>query len=265
MSEQYRPSRRAWVKLWTNEWLTGTIRWQLTPAERSTWADLLCLSGMSRFPGIVASGYESDENSPLMGYPLSWLASQCGNLTEKEMLATLQKLKAQDRIEVEEGNGFFLVRIKSWAKYQSEYMLKRQRRKYTEPQRADGDYNVHTKSAKCPPEEVEVEVEVDKKEAPMRAKSARTLARFEEFWKRYPRKSDRKRAFTAWRNLSEANQDLAIKNLDGWIQCRQWREDGGRYVPYAQKWLNRELFKDDPRATAAPDDFNERFDRVIKK
>lgn len=178
--QQYRPSRRNWIKLWTNEWLTGTIRWQLSKDERSIWADLLCLAGTSRFPGIIASGYESDNASPLMGYPLHWLADQCGCDAE-QMLPTIHKLQQQDRIlitEKDSPNGqyrLFLIQITSWEKYQSEYQIKRQRRKYREPKRSDSEYprNVRTNfrksPLKTPTEEVEgeVEVEVEVEEKPL--------------------------------------------------------------------------------------------------
>ena len=37
-----------WVKIHTSGWLRGSIRAQLTPAERSVWADLLALAGENR-------------------------------------------------------------------------------------------------------------------------------------------------------------------------------------------------------------------------
>lgn len=270
MADQYRPSRRAWVKLWTNEWMTGTIRWQLTGAERATWADLLCLAGMSRFPGIIASGYESDEQSPLMGYPASWLASQCGNLSETELLATLRKLKTQDRIEIEETNGFFLVKIKSWEKYQSEYMLKRQRRQYNEPARSDGDQNVPIKSEECPPktppEEVEVEGEVDgEKPTPLR-QEARAGTSFETFWERYPKPRNKKAAQRAWNRLKETQRQQALEALEKFKASLEWRRERGRFVPYAQKFLSQELYLESPSGgTASGLSFDERVKRATTK
>jgi len=52
----YQPTRRQWIKLWVEEWLGGTTRFELDPAERSVWADLLAMAGRSKFPGIIASG-----------------------------------------------------------------------------------------------------------------------------------------------------------------------------------------------------------------
>jgi hypothetical protein len=41
--------KRSWVKLWTNEWLDGTTRYQMSDAQRALWVDLLAMAGRSRF------------------------------------------------------------------------------------------------------------------------------------------------------------------------------------------------------------------------
>jgi hypothetical protein len=48
--------KRSWVKLWTNEWLDGTTRYQMSDAQRAFWIDLLAMAGRSRFPGIICAG-----------------------------------------------------------------------------------------------------------------------------------------------------------------------------------------------------------------
>lgn len=163
--QQYRPSRRSWIKLWVSEWLDGTVRWQLNSQQRAIWADLLALAGYSRFPGIVTPGRDGKE---FCAYPVAHLANIFG-CSQETVRETLQLLEQQGRIANKEG----VVHILNWEKYQSEYQQKRQRRRYTETTRSDSDY-VPRKSSKCPPktptEEVEVEEDKkreEKKEAPM--------------------------------------------------------------------------------------------------
>ena len=60
--------KRSWVKLWTNEWLDGTTRYQMSDAQRAFWIDLLAMAGRSRFPGIVCAGRDGKY---FVGYPLS--------------------------------------------------------------------------------------------------------------------------------------------------------------------------------------------------
>lgn len=237
---QYRPSRRSWIKLWTHEWLTGTVRWQLTGSERSIFTDLLCLAGMSRFPGIVASGYEGDENSPLMGYPLSWLAAQCG-ADPATMGKTLEKLQMQKRITFTGNDDLLVVTIVSWEKYQSEYMTKRQRRRYKEAPRSDSAYKRHRKSAKCPPkcptEEVEGEVDVEKTKP--------TLTPFAVFWVRYPRKDSKKSAARAFQRLKAEEIPVLMEALEKFKLTDSWNRDGGQYVPYAATFLNDRRWEDE--------------------
>ncbi len=232
--------------------MTGTIRLQLTKDERADWADLLCLAGLSRFPGIIASGYESDDKSPLMGQSLNWMAAQMD--TDAQALRTLlHKLEAQQRITVTEKmapNGqynLYVITIVSWGKYQSEYQLKRQRRKYNEPARSDSDYqrtNVHTKSAETPTEEVEV----DKRESSVvhQKHEQHTLTPFAQWWAVYPKKLGRKRAERAWNRLKESDRKAALSGLEVWKQTEQWQKDNGQYIPYAEKFINQGLFSERP-------------------
>jgi hypothetical protein len=142
--QQYRPSSRSWIKLWVNEWLTGTVRWQLTPQQRSIWADLLALAGRSRFPGIVCSG---ETNGTLEPFPMDYLCSvfRC---SLKDAKAAFELYKAQGRISIDKTG---VIQIVNWDKYQSEYQQKRQRTAY---KAAKSISNVRKKSA--------VEVEGDK-------------------------------------------------------------------------------------------------------
>ena len=59
--------KRSWVKLWTNEWLDGTTRYQMSDAQRAFWIDLLAMAGRSRFPGVICSGKDGKN---FVGYPL---------------------------------------------------------------------------------------------------------------------------------------------------------------------------------------------------
>lgn len=42
-----------WYKMYSRGWLTGSIRAQLTPAERGVWADLLAMANESRVRGVI--------------------------------------------------------------------------------------------------------------------------------------------------------------------------------------------------------------------
>ena len=101
--------RRTWVKMWVNECLQGTIRFDFTAAERGVWYDLVILAGNCRIPGIIAA----NETSP---YPHSYIAGML-NIDLELLEETLEKCKASGRIEETEQG----IKLINWEHYQSEY------------------------------------------------------------------------------------------------------------------------------------------------
>ena len=70
--------------------------------------------------------------------------------------------------------------------------------------------------------------------------------RFEEFWKAYPRKSDKKRARKIWDRLKVNDElhDKIMRAVSAQTQSDQWRRDGGQFIPYPTTWLNGERWED---------------------
>lgn len=102
-------SQRRWIKLHVNGFLMGSVRWQLTPAERSVWVDLLCLAGLGVVPGTIAD----NDSRP---YPHSFIANRL-NIPQPLLTNTLDKCKEEGRI-IEDETG---IHITHWETYQSEY------------------------------------------------------------------------------------------------------------------------------------------------
>lgn len=98
--------RLFWIKLWTEEWLDGSIRLQLTSSERGILADLFCMAGRSRSKGIIQSGRDAP-------YSHEYLANRL-NVPLKELETTLKHLIAQERI-IEDSTGIMIL---NWHKYQ---------------------------------------------------------------------------------------------------------------------------------------------------
>src|SRR5713226_821156 len=113
--------RRAWVKLWVNEWLDGTTRFQMSGAQRAFWIDLLALAGRSRYPGIICAGMDGDL---FVGYPLKTFAALDAG-AEIDLLATFDLFTKTGKITVEvtteEPVKLYKVTICNWERYQSEY------------------------------------------------------------------------------------------------------------------------------------------------
>jgi len=100
---------RRWVKIWVEESLSGTMRFDFAPDERGVWYDLLVLAGRCRLEGTIAAG----EGVP---YPHTWIAGTL-NIPVDLLDRTLKKCLTSGRIE-ENHTG---LRIINWDKYQSEY------------------------------------------------------------------------------------------------------------------------------------------------
>lgn len=100
---------RKWIKMWTQECLRGTIRFDFTPAERSVWYDLLILAGDCRQDGIIAAG----KGIP---YPHMWISATL-NISPALLERVLVKCRDTGRI-TENSDG---IHITNWTRYQSEY------------------------------------------------------------------------------------------------------------------------------------------------
>ena len=109
--------RRTWVKLYSHQWLYGTLRSELEPAERSIWADFLAMAGDSPFPGKICV-------SSRMGFTDQQLADLLV-VDIKILQSAKTKMVKYDKIYVDE-NG--VIEILNWFKYQSEYLRQKPHR-----------------------------------------------------------------------------------------------------------------------------------------
>ena len=72
--------------------------------------------------------------------------------------------------------------------------------------------------------------------------------RFEKFWAEYPKKVGKKKAQDAFKRLKVDDQLLTrmLAALEWQKQCRQWTDEGGRYIPNPTTWLNQGRWDDEP-------------------
>lgn len=71
---------------------------------------------------------------------------------------------------------------------------------------------------------------------------------FDEFFVRYPDQLARDKAIDAWRNLpADATLDGILSSLEAWKKSNQWKDQGGRYIPRAAKWLSEGHWRTMPK------------------
>jgi hypothetical protein len=221
--------RRSWVKLWVNEWLDGTTRFEMADIQRAFWIDLLALAGRSRFPGRICAG-QTDGN--FVGYPLNKFQSLMAEPIDVEQTLNLFERTGKIKLTVTADTPTKLVMLEllNWDKYQSEY----QRQKpYRKRGLQEGDQQSYTQSNKT---EVEVDTDVEVEgEKP-----------FDVFWNLYPRKVGKKPAKACWHKLKIEEKALAVERLKLWMQADQWHREDGKFIPHASTYLQQRRWEDEP-------------------
>lgn len=126
---------RKWVKLWVNEWLDGTTRFEMTDAQRAFWIDLMAMAGRSRFPGIICAGQIDGQ---FIGYPLNKFQALMSEAIDVE--ATLALFERNHKIEIEvtqeAPTKLYKLTLQNWDRYQSEYQ---RQKKYRTLQKGDSE------------------------------------------------------------------------------------------------------------------------------
>jgi len=137
MTQDFRTTKRRWIKLYPGECINGSIRYQLTPSERGVWYDLLSLSSLCSNTGDIC---DRDGKA----FPLTYIANRL-NIRLPLLKATIEECTNEGRLTQDEHG----LHITNWDKYQSEYDRQKPYRKkrrlferIKEAQEA-GDVEVH--------------------------------------------------------------------------------------------------------------------------
>lgn len=70
-------------------------------------------------------------------------------------------------------------------------------------------------------------------------------AQFEKFWKLYPNKKNRKKAFSIFQKLDPQVIPKVLAALPLHIKSVDWQKDGGAFIPHPTTWLNGERWNDE--------------------
>ena len=68
---------------------------------------------------------------------------------------------------------------------------------------------------------------------------------FDSFWEQYPKKVGREEARQAWVRVRH-EKDKIFSSLVLWCRYPGWLEQGGRFIPKAEKWLTEGWYLQDP-------------------
>lgn len=92
--------------------------------------------------------------------------------------------------------------------------------------------------------EIEVETEVEK-EIEKEIEAHAENEGFAAFWGRYPLKVGQEAAEAEWARVRD-KKALIFSSLEDWKECQQWKEENGRFIPRADKWLREHWWEHRP-------------------
>lgn len=165
--------KRKWVKLWVNEWLDGTTRFEMSDAQRAFWIDLLALAGRSRFPGKICAG---EVNGVPVGYPLNkYQALMAEPIDVWQTLSLFERVgKIRLVVTSEAPVKLVMVELLNWDRYQSDLDAQAERARNYRSRKRQRHAASHAASRDASRGVTVVEVEVEE-EVEAAAAAATTL------------------------------------------------------------------------------------------
>ena len=69
---------------------------------------------------------------------------------------------------------------------------------------------------------------------------------FNEFWKAYPKKVNKKGAFTSFKRIKHLKEELPLilAAVETFKTSKAWQKDNGQFIPHPQTFINQERWKD---------------------
>lgn len=76
---------------------------------------------------------------------------------------------------------------------------------------------------------------------------------FDDFWKRYPKKVQKKDARKAWEKINPDTElfNRILSSLDKHCVSQDWVKSNGQFIPNAATWLNGERWEDEVKPVSA--------------
>ena len=170
-----------------------------------------------------------------------------------EVKKTLQKLAGLGLIQLYEVGGKPFLHVCTWAEHQR---VRVSRHKYPMPE--DADTCGHSPQLAANGGEMRLESQSESQ-----SESEMLTARFETFWKAYPRHESKQAARKAFDKLkvSDGLLQTMLTAIERQKKTAQWAENNGQFIPHPSTWLNGKRWEDDVKPASVKTTSAANFDQ----
>ena len=223
-----------WIKL--HRCLQDNPLWDSEPFSRGqAWVDLLLVANHN--PGyVIKRGIKVDLNRGDIGHSEDKLAKRWSWSRGKvrRFLALLIEQEMVQKIAAGKTSVSTCIRIVNYEKFQG----------------VDKE-TVQKTDQKADQKTVQEQEEKEEKET-----TSGYSEKFETFWKEYPNKTAKSKAFTSWKKYKCDNGIFAsiMDSLKAQKKSDQWLKDNGKFIPMGSTWVNGKRWEDElePSTTTQP-------------
>jgi len=157
------------------------------------------------------------------------------NVSEKHIITALNKFSDIGLVVLYEHNERQYIQCATWNNHQQ---IRSKKSKYPEPENICNQ--MISDDIKCPRNPIQSNPNTESNPNALNA-------RFDSFWKSYPRKTGKGEARRSFEKLKVGEPLLAdiLKAIERQKASDQWKRDGGRYIPNPSTWLNQGRWEDE--------------------
>ena len=163
------------------------------------------------------------------------------DLKTNQIEDALRALISAELVILYEVDGKPFLQMKTWDRHQQ---VRAKKSKYPSPDEGTCNQMI-SNDIKCPRNPIQSESNPNPN--PNITADADTTARFEIFWKAYPKHANRKAAEKAFVKLrpDDGLLETMLAAVNRQKQTAQWQEANGQFIPYPASWLNGRRWEDE--------------------
>lgn len=176
------------------------------------------------------------------------LAAATG-LSRQQVRTVLTRLKSTSEITTKSTSKGTLITLCNFETYNSEETQSNQHFNQHDNQKLTSDQPAINQRLTTSEEGKKVKKERKKRVSTL---SEDELLAFEDFWRAYPKRKEKPVAEEAW---AEMKPDLSacLSTLQWQCDLREWKEDGGKWIPHPAKWIRNRRWTDEPTTITRTD------------